>query len=42
MEDKEVNYTRVMRKEVGHWESTIGKLKEMNENELQRKQREIE
>lgn len=42
MEDKEIKYNSIMRKEVCSWENALNKLKEMNEGELYKKQQEIE
>lgn len=42
MEDKESHHNMIMKQEIHSWESTVNNLKEMNEVELLKKQREIE
>ena len=41
MEDNESNSNLIMKQEILSWEGAVIKLKEMNENELIKKQREI-
>lgn len=42
MEQKEVNFSIMIKDEMYQWEQAINQLKTLNESELQRKQREIQ
>lgn len=42
MEDRETKYNEIMKQEICQWENAANKLKDMNELELVKKQREIE